>query len=506
MRRLAILVLAAFVATPADAQTRELLRAVGPDGAEVWWSNHGGLLVRGWPAAPGGSVVLGRGSYPRFDALGRLWFERARDDGHHLTARELFVLESGAAAPRSPRPGELPPDRDPPAPPAADGGLPRICVDPGHGGSDPGALGFGYEEADLVLDIALKLEQLLVDDTLDPAGGGAWDVLLTRTDDSTVSLQERVDLANAWPADRFVSIHANGFASPAANGTETYCFQEGTTAANLRDRVHEEMLAAWSLADRGTKTAGFFVLVNTTMPASLSETGFVTSPIDVQKLSDPAERQAMALAHLFGIQRHFGIAPYAPAGSAPDGTLQGILYDAALGSGAPIAGGTVALADGTFATTSATGFFAFPLDSGTYAFAATAPGFVAGSAQETVTTGVIWESLGIVAGAVPALTVDPLPAAGAPMTLAVDGDPGTPALAFFSSVPGLPLLDLGGPGVVWPSATGLGFAPLGAVPGSGTLAVTFAAPTAPGLRLQLQALVVDGGAARLSNGAAFEVR
>ena len=196
---------------------------------------------------------------------------------------------------------------------AALGSDPRICIDPGHGGVDSGAVGVGgLLEKDVNLDVALRFADLLERDTDVATGGGAWQVLLTRDDDSTVSLQTRVDLANAWPADRFMSIHANGFTSPAANGTETFSFAEGTIGADLRDRIQDEMLAAWGLTDRGTKTAGFFVLVNTTMPATLSELGFMTSPIDIVQLADPEARYEAALAHLFALQDHYGIPPFSP--------------------------------------------------------------------------------------------------------------------------------------------------------------------------------------------------
>ena len=194
----------------------------------------------------------------------------------------------------------------------AGSGPPRVVIDPGHGGSDPGAVANGLTEKHLNLDVAVRLRLLLLLDTLDTSGGGAWEVLMTRESDVTVSLQERVDLANLWPADRFVSIHHNSFSSSAASGTETYSYQEGTLSAALRDRVQEELVAALGLPDRGSKTANFFVLRETNMPAILSEGGFLTSPIDAALLASPAGRHAAAVGHLFGLQRHYGLAPYLP--------------------------------------------------------------------------------------------------------------------------------------------------------------------------------------------------
>ena len=189
----------------------------------------------------------------------------------------------------------------------------RVVIDPGHGGIDPGAVGNGLVEKEINLAVGLRLRELLELDTLDMAGGGEWEVLMTREDDSSVSLAARTALANNWPADRFVSIHNNAFTSSAANGTETFSFAEGTTSANLRDRIQEEMLAALGLFDRGSKTADFFVLRETNMPAALSEGGFLTNPGDAAALSSPTAVDDMARAHMYALQRHYGFVAYDPS-------------------------------------------------------------------------------------------------------------------------------------------------------------------------------------------------
>ncbi|MEM9380707.1 MAG: N-acetylmuramoyl-L-alanine amidase [Planctomycetota bacterium] len=188
----------------------------------------------------------------------------------------------------------------------------RVFIDAGHGGTDPGAIGNGIVEKEINLDVALRLRELLIADTADTFGGGEWEVRMTRTGDSTVSLSQRTAAANAWPADRFVSIHHNAFSSSAANGTETFSFANGTVSANLRDLVQDELINALGLTDRGGKTANFFVLRETTMPAVLSEGGFLTNPGDAAALSAPGAIELLALAHLFGLQRHYGLAPYVP--------------------------------------------------------------------------------------------------------------------------------------------------------------------------------------------------
>lgn len=192
------------------------------------------------------------------------------------------------------------------------GGPRRIFIDAGHGGTDPGAIGNGIVEKELNLEVALRLRDLLDEDTLDTSGGGEWEVMMTRTDDSSVSLSSRTNAANNWPADRFVSIHHNAFTSSLASGTESFSFANGTPGADLRDRLQEELIAAMGLVDRGPKTANFFVLRESLMPAALTEAGFLSNPGDAAALSAPGAVEALARAHLFGIQRHYGIPPHVP--------------------------------------------------------------------------------------------------------------------------------------------------------------------------------------------------
>src|SRR5262249_10267400 len=94
-------------------------------------------------------------------------------------------------------------------------GVSRIVIDAGHGGHDPGAKGKGVTEAELVLDVALRLEKLL-------QGVPGVDVVLTRRTDDFIALQERTAIANRVGADLFLSIHANASSSAQARGIETY--------------------------------------------------------------------------------------------------------------------------------------------------------------------------------------------------------------------------------------------------------------------------------------------
>lgn len=178
-----------------------------------------------------------------------------------------------------------------------------ITVDPGHGGEDPGGSGNGMDEKDIVLDTSLRFLELLRNSGAE--GGRNWTAEITRDTDVFISLAARASYANQIGADRFMSIHSNAFGDPQANGTETFSANEGTTSAALRDLVQEEMIAEWGLRDRGGKTANFTVLTATSMPATLSELGFVTNPGDAALLADTDARQRAAEAHLRALERHF---------------------------------------------------------------------------------------------------------------------------------------------------------------------------------------------------------
>ncbi len=189
----------------------------------------------------------------------------------------------------------------------------KIVIDPGHGGSDPGGVGTGLQEKNVVLDTSLRFRNLLNADTNDTRGGGRWTALMTRSTDVAVSLAARAAYSNNQGAARFMSIHANAFGTASANGTETFSYAEGGTGAALRNLVQAEMISAWGLTNRGNKTANFAVLRDTAAPAVLHELAFITNAGDAAKLGSATERQKAAVAHLRAIQRHYGISPYLPS-------------------------------------------------------------------------------------------------------------------------------------------------------------------------------------------------
>jgi N-acetylmuramoyl-L-alanine amidase len=217
-------------------------------------------------------------------------------------------------------------------------GVSRIVIDPGHGGHDPGAAGKDVSEAELVLDVSLRLEKLL-------QKVAGMEVVLTRRTDESVSLQERTAIANREGADLFLSIHANASDSPFARGVETYFlnFANNLGAAGVAARENAasgQAMAALpdlvkmialnnkldesrdlativqhamierlrgvnkSLKDLGVKQAPFAVLIGAAMPSVLAEVSFVTNTQDARQLRSPAYRQRIAEALANAVRKY----------------------------------------------------------------------------------------------------------------------------------------------------------------------------------------------------------
>lgn len=194
---------------------------------------------------------------------------------------------------------------------------PLVAIDPGHGGGDTGARGVlppGTQtgmperldkdgqtviyEKDVNLDVAQRLNAFLqargyptvMTRNTDQAGG---DVPYTTVG---ADLQARVDIANRAGAGLFVSVHNNALATT-TSGTETYYYYYASPASRaLAEVLHRQMLGALGLPDRGVRSAGFYVLKNTTMPAVLLEGAFLTNPQEALVLADPNVRQRIAEA------------------------------------------------------------------------------------------------------------------------------------------------------------------------------------------------------------------
>lgn len=184
----------------------------------------------------------------------------------------------------------------------------KIVIDPGHNpqGINAGAEGFGYREQDLVYEVAQRLATLLREN-------GNFDVRLTRNTPTEVlgtsnatSLQERVRIANSWPADYFISIHANASVNPEANGAEVYTYSDSGPAHELALSIQQALVDEMGMKDLGVKTnPALYVLRRTSMPAVLVELGFITNEEDVQKLANDPDGFAQALYN--GILRYFDL-------------------------------------------------------------------------------------------------------------------------------------------------------------------------------------------------------
>ena len=147
-------------------------------------------------------------------------------------------------------------------------GKPVVVLDPGHGGYDPGAVGFGLKEKDLNLKLALLVAGKLA----------GIKVLLTRDVDKFVSLADRVAFSKQAGADLFISLHAN---AGGGRGFESFaCSSLGETSAAviMQRNLHEEIMEAikgYNLVDRGLKRAAFYVLRHNPRPAVLIESLFI---------------------------------------------------------------------------------------------------------------------------------------------------------------------------------------------------------------------------------------
>ncbi|UII55694.1 N-acetylmuramoyl-L-alanine amidase [Cytobacillus spongiae] len=177
-----------------------------------------------------------------------------------------------------------------------------IVIDPGHGGHDPGAIGFGILEKEVALSTALKLKSIL---TKSP-----FQFKLTRETDVYLSLEKRVEIAKQADADMFISIHSNAF-NGKANGTETYYYNSAYENPNAQDskllatKIQNRLLVAWNLYNRGVKHGNFHVIRENSMPAVLVELGFIDNQADNEKLKSDAWRQKAAEAIYLGILDYY---------------------------------------------------------------------------------------------------------------------------------------------------------------------------------------------------------
>ena len=183
-----------------------------------------------------------------------------------------------------------------------------IVLDPGHGASDPGAIGpRGSYEKTLNLNLGLQVKTIL-----EQAGAKVVMTRQTDVDLSTPDMSDRDELrartmvANNRKADLFISIHHNSSANSDLTGTTTYYYHKSAYDVLLAQCLQSAMARGGGLDNIGIRTANFFVVKNTWMPAALLEIGFISNPQEEQILSSPAFQQKMALAIVAGIDQFFG--------------------------------------------------------------------------------------------------------------------------------------------------------------------------------------------------------
>ena len=217
-------------------------------------------------------------------------------------------------------------------------GVSRIVIDAGHGGHDPGVLGKGLNEAALVLDVALRVEKLLLKEP-------GLEVVLTRRTDVYIPLEERTELANRESADMFLSIHANASRNEAAKGIETYFLsfasspeaeavaaRENSASArekhqlpdiikaialnnkldesrDLANMVQESLVTSLrknnkEIRSRGVKKAPFVVLIGAAMPSVLAEISFVSNKQELSLLKTNAYKQKIAESLFNAVMRY----------------------------------------------------------------------------------------------------------------------------------------------------------------------------------------------------------
>lgn len=255
-------------------------------------------------------------------------------DAYQLENPPRIVLDFRRGAPLAPGAAQPLPGLKPQDVP----GIHTIVIDPGHGGKEVGAVGpNGVYEKDITLALSRKLAAALASKI------GAR-VVLTREDDSVVSLDQRTALANQYKADLFLSVHLNAAVVRDAKGSETYFLSleasdelarkaadtENASAGSNPDpgsdlklilwdlaqqtyigessrfaqAVQEELNSATGVSNRGVKQAPFKVLVGATMPAALVEVGFISNPDEETKLQSAEFQDLMVDALTRAVQRY----------------------------------------------------------------------------------------------------------------------------------------------------------------------------------------------------------
>ena len=184
----------------------------------------------------------------------------------------------------------------------------KIFIDQGHNPVNPnaGAEGNGYREQDITYSVGVILAELL-------RQNGNFEVKLSRNSPDEIlgtsnssSLAARVNAANSWGADYFISLHTNSFSGPSASGVETYVYSENSPAFALGEDIVGQLSLITGFPERGVfERPGLYVLRKTNMPAVLVEMGYISNPAEAELMA--TEPDLMALGIYNGILQYFGM-------------------------------------------------------------------------------------------------------------------------------------------------------------------------------------------------------
>jgi N-acetylmuramoyl-L-alanine amidase len=172
----------------------------------------------------------------------------------------------------------------------------RVVLDPGHGGKDPGSSGFGLVEKNLTLDLAKRVEKLLV--------GKGISVELTRRDDVYVEFEDRAKIANRLPETLLVSLHFNAHSDRSISGTETLYWPGSETGRELASYVQSELGRRLVTRNRGFRPERLKVLELTKCASVLIECGFISNRWESQRCGAEWFRQILAEEIVQGILRY----------------------------------------------------------------------------------------------------------------------------------------------------------------------------------------------------------
>lgn len=173
-------------------------------------------------------------------------------------------------------------------------GKSEVVLDPGHGGSDYGAIRCGINEKDINLDVAKRVEAILE--------SRGVSVTMTRGNDCSVSLEDRTIICSNQTPDLFVSIHVNSSIKPEITGVETHYYHQNSL--NLAQTIHASMMSVIRSRDRGLFKSRFYVINHTTTPSVLVEMGFLSNDNERCELISEKRKQQTAEAIANGILKY----------------------------------------------------------------------------------------------------------------------------------------------------------------------------------------------------------